>query len=177
MAALAARIPDSQNRLPLIHNLAEEHGLAGADETPGNTHSRQVGSAGDGLPFQPSLAHDQTFRTFLKRLGVSTPSASDPQQEGPAVRAFNLALWGSCATEPPATAFACLGAIEYAFADISALIGRSVVARGWTSNEELVHYKLHAEVDKRHAPTFLASSSIVGLVRMTADMRLSQALL
>ena len=41
--------------------------------------------------------------------------------------------------------------IEYAFADISALIGRRVVDLGWVKADELVHYSLHAEIDKRHA--------------------------
>ena len=41
--------------------------------------------------------------------------------------------------------------IEYAFADISALIGLRVVELGWVKAEDLTHYNLHAEIDKRHA--------------------------
>lgn len=129
LAALLARQPDSASRQVLMHNLAEEHGW---DEERG----------GD---FRPGMAHDQTFQLFLSRLGVQ------PGPQGPAVRAFNLALYGACSSEPVPLAFACLGMIEYAFADISAFLGKAVVERGWMSSEQLVHYSLHAEIDKRHA--------------------------
>lgn len=126
MGALLARQPDSASRQVLMHNLAEEHGL---DENHG-------------------LAHDRTFAQFLTSL-QSEPGPQDPQ-----VRAFNLALYGACAGESVAFAFATLGIIEYAFADISALIGTTVVNRGWVAQADLVHYSLHAEIDKRHAAEF-----------------------
>ena len=53
-------------------------------------------------------------------------------------------------------AFGCLGIIEYAFAEISALIGRAVAARGWVTHGNLVHYTLHSEIDRRHAEEFFA---------------------
>lgn len=156
MAALAARIPDSTTRLPLIHNLAEEHGLADEDDTAGNGEIRGQDSARHHHPFHPALAHDRTFQDFLERLSVASPATGQEHIERSAVRAFNLALWAACAIEHPSTAFACLGAIEYAFADISALIGNCVVDRGWMSRDTLVHYKLHAEIDKRHASDFFS---------------------
>ena len=139
MAALLARMPDSTSRQGLIHNLAEEHGFE-VDE-PGASS------------FDPSVAHDLTFLTFLQSLGISR-NAMSREREGPAVKAFNTALMGCCLMEPVETAFATLGAIEYAFADISELIGRKVVERGWVAQENLVHYKLHAQIDKRHAADF-----------------------
>lgn len=132
MGALLARQPDSASRQVLMHNLAEEHGW---DEEQG----------GD---FRPGLAHDRTFLQFLDSLSAR------PGSQGPEVRAFNLALLGACSSETVPFAFACLGMIEYAFADISAFIGTTVVARGWVSQERLVHYSLHAEIDKRHAAEF-----------------------
>ena len=138
MAALMARMPDSASRRVLMHNLAEEHGFD--DEGGGGLH--------------PIMAHDRTFLAFLATLGVDSMSG---ETEGAAVRAFNLALIGACQNEPPALAFACLGIIEYTFADISALIGKAVVERGWIAQSELVHYKLHAEIDKRHAAEFFAA--------------------
>lgn len=126
MGALLARQPDSASRQVLMHNLAEEHGLEEGH----------------------SLAHDRTFLQFLDSMN------SRPDPQGPPVRAFNLALYGACSSEPVAFAFACLGMIEYAFADISARIGATVVQRGWVSQDELVHYSLHAEIDKRHAAEF-----------------------
>ena len=49
-----------------------------------------------------------------------------------------------------------MGIIEHAFAGISAKIGRAVVARGWVQPSDLVHYKLHAQIDERHADEFYA---------------------
>jgi pyrroloquinoline-quinone synthase len=49
-----------------------------------------------------------------------------------------------------------MGIIEHAFARISAVIGQAVVARGWVREADLVHYRLHAEVDERHAEEFFA---------------------
>ena len=109
MAALAARIPDSTTRLPLIHNLAEEHGLADEDGEAGNGDDPTAGiERGIIIPFNPALAHDRTFLAFLERLGVASPASGQEHIERSAVRAFNLALWAACAIEHPSTAFACL---------------------------------------------------------------------
>ena len=135
LAALASRLPTSAGRAVLVHNLSEEHGLD--EENP---------AAG----FRSQFAHDRMFARFLETLNIDAKvlAASVPE---PAVRAFNLALLGACSAESPGFALASLGMIEYAFADVSALIGRRVVDLGWVKADELVHYSLHAEIDKRHA--------------------------
>ena len=143
MAALMARIPDSGARAALIHNLADEHGF--------EDHGKQPAA------FNPQLAHDRTFLRFLGTLGV-TPHEMGRTDERAPVRAFNAGLMGACVAEPIEVAFGCLGVVEYAFADISAVIGQVVVARGWVSSEQLVHYKLHAEIDKHHAAEFFQST-------------------
>ncbi len=145
MAALMARIPDSGARAALMHNLADEHGLSDDGE--------QQPAA-----FDPQMAHDRTFLRFLGTLGV-TPHEMETTRERAPVRAFNASLMGACVAEPIEVAFGCLGVIEYVFADISALIGQVVVARGWVSSEQLVHYKLHAEIDKHHAAEFFQSTN------------------
>lgn len=135
LATLAARLPTSARRAVLIHNLSEEHGLDEEDTAAG---------------FRADLAHDQTFARFLETLGISSGELTGSNAEPP-VRAFNLALMGACASESPGFALSALGMIEYAFADISALIGKQVVELDWVKSDELVHYCLHAEIDKRHA--------------------------
>ena len=70
--------------------------------------------------------------------------------------AFNSVLTASCVLDELEVGVACMGIIEYAFAGISAVIGKTVVQRGWVSAERLVHYKLHAEIDERHAEEFFA---------------------
>jgi len=146
LATLAARLPTSAGRAVLVHNLSEEHGLDEENPVEG---------------FRAHLAHDRTFARFLETLGVDaeTLAASHPD---PPVQAFNLALLGACGTEPPGFALAALGMIEYAFADISALIGRRVVELGWVKSGELVHYSLHAEIDKRHAAELFDAAEATG---------------
>lgn len=154
MAALLARIPGSEARAALVHNLADEHGLADEDETQSST-------------FDPRLAHDRTFLRFLGTLGVSTQDVRDTTERSP-VRAFNSALMGACVAEPIEVAFGCLGIIEYVFADVSAFIGQEVVACGWVSSPQLVHYKLHAEIDKHHAAEFFLSTAEAWTNSLTA---------
>jgi pyrroloquinoline-quinone synthase len=136
MAALMARMPSSALRKGLIHNLMEEHG------------GQEEGSA----TLDPAWAHDRTFLHFLKTLGAD--EGMNLEREGAAVRAFNTSLMGTCLMEPVETAFGCLGVIEHVFAGLSAIIGEVVVKRGWIAADDLVHYKLHAEIDERHAADF-----------------------
>lgn len=130
MAALVSRLPDSGTRMTLVHNLAEEHG-----------------------DFVPEMAHDRTFLAFLKSLDEA-PGDLAKSRPGVSVSVFNVGLMGVCLAGERAEALACLGFIEYAFADISAFIGNAVVDRGWVSPENLRHYALHAELDRRHAAEF-----------------------
>jgi pyrroloquinoline-quinone synthase len=80
---------------------------------------------------------------------------------GPAVHAFNAALIGTCTTDNLETGIACLGIIELAFADVSAMLGQFLVDRGWVSPDRLVHYALHAELDVRHAEDLFAMAEPV----------------
>lgn len=146
LATLAARLPTSAGRAVLVHNLSEEHGFDEVNPAEG---------------FRTQFAHDRTFARFLDTLGVNDLAFSDAE---PPVRAFNLALLGACASESPGFALAALGMIEYAFADISALIGRRVVELGWVKSADLVHYSLHAEIDKRHAAELFEAAEVTGEV-------------
>ena len=132
MAALVGRIPDPRSRLDILHNLVEEHG-----------------------EFQEQFFHHTTFQQFLRTLG-SQPEKLAGMMLWPALRAFNSVLTASCVLDELEVGVACMGIIEYAFAGISAIIGKAVVERGWVSADRLVHYKLHAEIDERHAEEFFA---------------------
>lgn len=132
MAALVGRIPNPKQRLDVLHNLVEEHG-----------------------EFQEHRFHHNTFQQFLRTIG-SNPDTLDNLMIWPEVRAFNSVLTTACVLDELEVGVACMGVIEQAFAGISALIGRAVVDRGWVKTEELVHYKLHAEIDERHAEEFFA---------------------
>ena len=119
-------MPSPMQRLKLLHNVVEEHG-----------------------EFDVAAFHVTSFSQFLDSIGVESPAGTPP---GAIVDGFNQALIGVCASESVALGACCLGVIEYAFAGASAAIGRAVVDRGWIASEEdLRHYKLHAEIDRRHA--------------------------
>ncbi len=132
MAALVGRIADPRHRIDILHNLVEEHG-----------------------EFEEKAFHHTTFKQFLRTIG-SQPEKLNDADLWPALRAFNSVLTASCVMDELEVAVACMGIIEYAFAGISAVIGNVVVQREWVSSEDLVHYKLHAEIDERHAEEFFA---------------------
>ncbi len=129
MSALLMRMSCPKKRLAILANVVEEHG-----------------------EFQPTAFHEATFRKFLDAL--CQESMGDAAQMGAPVHAFNATIMSACVTDPLQVGIACLGIIEYAFADISALIGRAVVERNWVHRQDLVHYSLHAEIDKQHAADF-----------------------
>jgi len=132
IAALVGRIPDPHARVDILHNLVEEHG-----------------------EFQERAFHHNTFHQFLLSIG-SDPTALDEAAVWPELRAFNSVLTAACVLDELEVGIGRMGVIEHAFAGISATIGKAVVARGWVAEPQLVHYRLHAEVDERHAEEFFA---------------------
>jgi pyrroloquinoline-quinone synthase len=130
MAGLVARIPDAQRRLDILHNVVEEHG-----------------------DFDRARFHATTFRAFLTALGED-PGVLETLTLWPELRAFNSVLTTACVHDELEVGVGCMGIIEHAFAGISASIGRAVVDRGWVTAEQLVHYKLHEQIDERHAAEF-----------------------
>jgi pyrroloquinoline-quinone synthase len=132
MAALVGRIPNPKARMDILHNLVEEHG-----------------------EFNEEAFHHTTFQRFLRSIG-SKVEKIELAAVSPALRAFNSVLTNACVLDELEVGVGCMGIIEYAFAGISATIGRSVVRQGWVRQEDLVHYALHAEIDERHAEEFFA---------------------
>lgn len=130
MAALVGRIAEPAARLDILHNLLEEHG-----------------------DFHKRAFHQNTFKQFLKRIDGRVPNLRRAPL-WPEVRAFNSVLISACLLDEVEVGVACMGVIERAFADISAEIGRAVVRRGWMKPEKLIHYKVHARIDTRHAEEF-----------------------
>ena len=132
MSALVGRITDPRRRLDVLRNLVEEHG-----------------------EFDEAAFHHTTFRRFLSTIG-GDPAGLDGVRIWPCVRAFNSVLTAACVLDELEVGICCMGVIEQAFAGVSAAIGQAVVRRGWVPAGRLVHYKLHAEVDERHAEEFFA---------------------
>lgn len=131
MAALAAKIPTPELRLEVLRNVWEEHG---------------EGSLSHG--------HGTTFLEFLKRLGNVTPDDVYRRGLWADVRIFNTTLSGVSVLDDFIVAVGALGMIERMFSDISAWIGQGVIANGWLAEGEMIHYKLHQELDIKHSEDF-----------------------
>jgi pyrroloquinoline-quinone synthase len=130
MAILVGKIPNPRDRLDILHNVMEEHGDLDQD-----------------------AFHEATFKQFMQSIG-SVALGPDVLPLCPQLRAFNSVLLTACTFDELEVGVCCMGIIELAFADISALIGKAVVDRHWVKQEDLVHYKLHAEIDARHSEEF-----------------------
>lgn len=131
MAACAAKIPRATMRMEVIRNVWEEHGEGDA-----------------------SVAHGATFRELMIRIAGLDEDALDRRALWPEVRIFNTTLAGACVLDEYLVGCAVLGTIERMFSEISGWIGSAIVARGWLERDRLVHYKLHEELDVKHAKDF-----------------------
>lgn len=133
MAALCGKIPSPEQRVAILRNVWEEHG-------EGDTR----------------MAHGATFRLLLQRLANIGADDIERRTLWPEVRIFNTTLAGVCVLDEYVVACAAMGMIERMFAEISGVIGREIVANGWLTRQELVHYDFHERVDVRHAEDFFA---------------------
>lgn len=131
MGALAAKIPTANLRLEILRNIWEEHG---------------EGNLGN--------AHSETFVAFLERLGGVTIEDIQGRALWPEVRAFNTCLTGACVQDDYMVAVPMMGIIERMFCEISTIIGQGILKRKWLSEEKLIHYNLHAELDIKHSQDF-----------------------
>lgn len=135
MAALISRITAFDKRIDVLANIVEEHG-----------------------DFDKSHSHSQSFLAFVGTMaeGIDDPDTSNVPS--PPVHMFNSTLMAVSQNEPAAVAAACMGIIEYTFSDISAMIAEKVIANNWVTLDRLVHYNLHAAIDKDHAEDFFILS-------------------
>jgi len=153
MAVLAAKMPSAAARTAILRNVWEEHGEGDA-----------------------SHRHGATFLELLRRLGGLGIADVEARCLWPEVRAFNTTLIGCCALDDWEIGAGCLGIIERMFADISAWIGRAIVARGWLPREQVVHYALHEELDQRHSADFFESLAPVWSLDDASRYRIEQGL-
>ncbi len=131
MATVAAKIPHPTQRVEVLRNVWEEHG------------------EGD-----VRLMHGETFLELLERLAGVSRADVDARALWPEVRAFNTTLVGACVLDEYVIGVSALGMIERMFVDVSRWLGSGIVERGFLSEERLVHYRLHEELDVRHSQDF-----------------------
>lgn len=131
MTALAARIPSQKARIGVLRNIWEEHGEG-----------------------QLSHAHGNTFLQFLHQLGKVDIQQVKHRGLWPEVRIFNTALIGAAVLDDFLISVSIFGMIERMFVEISSLIRNGVIKNSWIGASEMVHYKLHSELDIKHAQDF-----------------------
>lgn len=131
MCALAGKIPEPQLRLEVLRNIWEEHGEG-----------------------ELSIAHGSTFVEFLNRLDGVNIERIMLSALWPEIRIFNTTLAGITVLDDFLAGVAALGIIERMFSDISAWIGQGIVQRGWMTNDNMIHYKLHQKLDIKHSDDF-----------------------
>lgn len=130
MSALAGKIPTTESRLNIVHNVFEEHGEGNANHF-----------------------HENTFKILLTRLGVSEADIAK-RTLWAEVRSFNTLLTGVCVMDSYIVGVAVMGMIERMFSEISAWIGEGIVSNGWLTQEEMIHYSLHEKLDIKHSEEF-----------------------
>lgn len=131
MAALAAKIPSPELRIEVLRNVWEEHGEG-----------------------QLSHGHGNTFIEFLNRLDSIRAEQVHLRGLWPEIRIFNTTLAGASVLDDFLVSVATLGVIERMFSDISAWIGQGIIKRGWITEENMIHYKLHQKLDIKHSDDF-----------------------
>lgn len=131
LAAVLARIPLLEARLPLAENVAEEHGH------------------GDRL-----RSHKFTFNQYLRALGATDTDLNSPCPVP--VLAFNQSILTYSLTQPGEAGGALLGVIEYLYVEISGAIARTIDQRHWTAPGSQFHYTTHEILDVDHARELLA---------------------
>ena len=130
LAAVLARMPLLEDRLPLANNVAEEHGY------------------GDRL-----RSHTFTFLQYLEALGASAEEMTAPCTVP--VLAFNQSILTYSLTQSAAAGAALLGMLEYLYIDISAAIAHTLHHRQWTAPGSQSHYAVHEKLDVEHAQELL----------------------
>jgi pyrroloquinoline-quinone synthase len=131
MASVIANIPNAITRSALVANLWEEHGQ------------------GD-----PQRIHGRTIVTLVERLGGDVDALPEDEVV-PVVDVFNSALKGIAAYQDYRLSTSVFGGIERTFVDVSHLICKGIISRGWLPEGQITHYSLHKEIDIRHAEEFL----------------------
>jgi pyrroloquinoline-quinone synthase len=130
LAAVLAKIPQLEKRLPIFENIAEEHG------------------SGSIL-----RSHKYTFQQYLQALGSSALELNTPCTTS--VLAFNQSILAYCITQQPESGSAMLGMIEYLYIGISANIAQTLQHRSWTTPGSQSHYAVHERLDTEHSRDLL----------------------
>ena len=130
MMILCSRTKEFSSRWSILSNIVEEHG-----------HGTHIHT------------HKSTFMELLQQLDVPSKTI-EHHTHHPCIDVFNHTLSSICQTEHPYMGFACLGIIEDLFADISFRIGSFLVTSQWLTEEQLIHYTTHKDLDIQHAEEF-----------------------
>ena len=131
VALIAAKIPDTYQRLEVVRNAWEEHGEGNPEQT-----------------------HEATMFRLLSRLAGLTRQETMKRTLWPEVRMFNTTLFGAVTMDEYLVGAGVVGMIERMFSDLSVWVGQGIVHRGWLTEDQLSHYPGHHECDTKHSQDF-----------------------
>jgi pyrroloquinoline quinone (PQQ) biosynthesis protein C len=132
LAAILTNLTDHRLRMPLVENLYCEHGR-----------------------MDPTLVHVQTYRTFLRSLGVDD-AAIAASLPGIPVIAYNRAVLDLCLHHAAAEGLGALGVIEEIVARVSPIVSRYAARQLGLQPAERGHFADHEVLDVRHADEIYA---------------------
>lgn len=126
LAGVLSKMPETNTRMEVAENVAEEHG----HNNLGNTHVK-------------------TFLTFLKSMNENNHSVD--VEPSVSVKAFNRSVGDFISTHSYYEGAALVGMIELLYVDMSDFIAKIVHKREWDSICKQTHYDVHAVLDIEHS--------------------------
>ena len=126
LAAVMANLADWRLRMPLARNLLDEHGR-----------------------LDPRAVHVQTYRVFLRGLGLSDEDIDASAPIVPVI-AYNRALLDLCVHHPPQEALGALAVVE-GIVSRAAPVVVAATAPLISDRAALAHFDEHGELDVDHA--------------------------
>ncbi len=130
LAALLAQMPDWRLRMEVAENLWEEHGRG-----------------------RPSHVHVETYRVFLRALGVTDAQLRE-SRPSLAVVTYNRAVLDLCLHQPFPEALGALGAIEEVVSRASPRVARYASSARKIDRDAVGHFGDHETLDVTHAHEF-----------------------
>jgi hypothetical protein len=145
-----------QERLVLIENLFDEHGKGDIQAAHVYTFSRFCARLSDKVSF---FEEKKGQKNTVLSNKVSSFEEKKGQKSQQACQDFNEQVLNFIQEKDWKEGFACLGAIEYLYAQISSKLHKCVQTRFQIPAQEIPHYCCHEELDVKHGEDLLLAAT------------------
>lgn len=134
MANLVARVPSGHDRIYILNGIIAEYGDLESENT------------------SPAI-----FKAFLKKLGSDLKYVDHSKILPACSHTFHHVLLASSHFDDLEFALGLMGCLNYAFSDISAWIGQTLIERNWVEEKDLIYYRTQdSQPDLQTAETLLS---------------------